>query len=48
VHIKNTVKTLNKEITTNQKRIETLDIVISKLYEDHAIGKVDDTRLRIY
>lgn len=46
VHIKNTVKTLNKEITTNQKRIETLDIVISKLYEDHAIGKVDDTRFK--
>lgn len=37
---------LKNEITFNQKRINTLDLVISKLYEDYAIEKVDDHRFR--
>lgn len=45
-HIKNNVLQLKNEILFNQKRIETLDLVISKLYEDHAIEKVDDKRFR--
>ncbi|MFA7417111.1 MAG: zinc ribbon domain-containing protein [Acholeplasma sp.] len=45
-NIKNNVLQLKNEISFNQKRIETLDMVISRLYEDHAIGKVDDKRFR--
>ena len=45
-NIKNSVIQLKNEISFNQKRIQTLDLVISKLYEDHAIGKVDDKRFR--
>jgi DNA invertase Pin-like site-specific DNA recombinase len=45
-NMKNSVLQLKNEITFNQKRIETLDLVISKLYEDHAIEKVDDHRFR--
>ena len=37
---------MKNEISFNQKRIQTLDVVISKLYEDHAIDKVDDKRFR--
>lgn len=45
-NMKNIVLQLKSEISFNQKRIETLDLVICKLYEDHAIGKVDDKRFR--
>jgi hypothetical protein len=43
---KNSIAQLKTDISFNQKRIQTLDIVISKLYEDHAIEKVDDKRFR--
>ena len=43
---KNGIVQLKNEISFNQKRIQTLDVVISKLYEDHAIEKVDDKRFR--
>ncbi len=45
-NIKNGIAQLKNEISFNQKRIQTLDVVISKLYEDHAIDKVDDKRFR--
>ena len=43
---RNSIVQLKNDISFNQKRIQTLDIVISKLYEDHAIEKVDDKRFR--
>jgi len=43
---KNGIVQLKNEISFNQKRIQTLDVVISKLYEDHAIEKVDEKRFR--
>lgn len=46
VKTKSVVIQYKKDIMTNQKRIETLDLIISKLYEDHTIGKVDDNRFR--
>lgn len=45
-NVKNSIVQLKNEISFNQKRIQTLDVVISKLYEDHAIEKVDDKRFR--
>ena len=45
-NIKNSILQLKNEISFNQKRIQTLDLVISKLYEDHAIEKFDDKRFR--
>jgi len=45
-NMKNSVLQLKNETSFNQKRIQTLDVVISKLYEDYAIEKVDDNRFR--
>lgn len=44
LNTKHEIEKYKKEIIWNNKRIETLDIIIKQLYEDNVIGKIDNQR----
>lgn len=38
------LKSITAQLTKNEKRIAELDTIISRIYEDHVAGKMDDAR----
>lgn len=38
------INKMNNEIKLKQNRLQEIDIILSKMYEDHALGKLSETR----